>query len=301
MKAQCPRCAKNNKDTKKDNLHIYPDKSSYCFSCGYYTKSPNTVENMKKKLLSKFFRSKNTQTNLVANLPVTQQTESSDPTLENTEISPNITELIPDLTYSLPSAVRLFLASKGINAEMRAGNFFWNQSEQSLVYPVFGPTGVMTFACLKYFGDNKVHPKYITKGNYRNFYNVFGNKDDDIIFAVEDYLSAIRIAAITNPITNLPYASYPIFGSVFIKEHISSLCIKFPALVLMLDPDKRKESIKIKQQYLHMFDHIQIAYTQKDPKDYSSEHLSEILATSYNNAKQALHNIFITEPSVHYN
>ena len=38
----CPRCQANGRDRHGDNLAIYPDGSSYCFSCGY-TENRNRV------------------------------------------------------------------------------------------------------------------------------------------------------------------------------------------------------------------------------------------------------------------
>lgn len=35
-KTRCPSCAKTGKDTSGDNLILYKDGSSYCFSCGFY-------------------------------------------------------------------------------------------------------------------------------------------------------------------------------------------------------------------------------------------------------------------------
>lgn len=32
---QCPRCARNGRDTSKNNLAVYEDESKHCFSCGY--------------------------------------------------------------------------------------------------------------------------------------------------------------------------------------------------------------------------------------------------------------------------
>jgi len=34
---QCPACASRGKDTRGDNLTVYPDDSTFCFACGYYT------------------------------------------------------------------------------------------------------------------------------------------------------------------------------------------------------------------------------------------------------------------------
>jgi len=49
-KEQCPDCAKNNKDTSKDNLAVYSDGQTHCFSCGKHgyvthtTKKPIQIE-----------------------------------------------------------------------------------------------------------------------------------------------------------------------------------------------------------------------------------------------------------------
>lgn len=34
-KTRCPKCAENGRDRSKDNLGVYSDGHSYCFSCGY--------------------------------------------------------------------------------------------------------------------------------------------------------------------------------------------------------------------------------------------------------------------------
>ncbi len=35
---QCPKCAEEGRDNSGDNLAVYEDDSTYCFSCGYFTK-----------------------------------------------------------------------------------------------------------------------------------------------------------------------------------------------------------------------------------------------------------------------
>lgn len=44
---QCPKCASSGKDTAEDNLAVYDDDSSYCFSCGYYKKGSHESMNTK--------------------------------------------------------------------------------------------------------------------------------------------------------------------------------------------------------------------------------------------------------------
>lgn len=43
-KKQCPRCAANGRDISKDNLAVYDDESSHCFSCGYTVPSKEWLE-----------------------------------------------------------------------------------------------------------------------------------------------------------------------------------------------------------------------------------------------------------------
>ena len=45
-KTRCPKCAENGLDTTGDNLGIYSDGHSYCFSCGYFLYG-NSLEKLK--------------------------------------------------------------------------------------------------------------------------------------------------------------------------------------------------------------------------------------------------------------
>lgn len=48
-KTRCPKCAEQGKDNNRDNLAVYSDGHSFCFSCGYYT-SPNFKERIKNNI-----------------------------------------------------------------------------------------------------------------------------------------------------------------------------------------------------------------------------------------------------------
>lgn len=267
MKKQCPECASKGKDTRKDNLHIYPDGGMYCFSCGYYKKGNITIEKLKAK---------------VALLDKMQ------PTTNNTQSNNNEPMQYAKLTTKIPSEIRGYLASKGINAEVRPGNFLWEPDRKELIYPVYDESNNLVFTCSRYFGDDKNHPRYINRGSYKDNMLVFGNLDDSVVFVVEDYLSAIRIASLINPTTDKPYASYPMFGSKPIREHFFALSGKFLGAVLILDPDKRAESLAIKREFDHQFEHIDTAYMHKDPKDYTDEDLARTLKFNYGNAQNEL-------------
>jgi len=43
----CPQCRKNGKDRAGDNLAVYPDGGSFCFSCGYHESGTRYVPKMR--------------------------------------------------------------------------------------------------------------------------------------------------------------------------------------------------------------------------------------------------------------
>lgn len=47
-KTRCPRCAENGKDRHGDNLGVYSDGHSYCFSCGFGTNASTEAKLQKK-------------------------------------------------------------------------------------------------------------------------------------------------------------------------------------------------------------------------------------------------------------
>jgi hypothetical protein len=44
----CPQCRKNGKDRKGDNLAVYPDGGSFCFSCGYHESGKKYLPKMRE-------------------------------------------------------------------------------------------------------------------------------------------------------------------------------------------------------------------------------------------------------------
>lgn len=40
----CPRCRRNGRDSRGDNLVIWPDESAHCFACGYHRPSPLSIK-----------------------------------------------------------------------------------------------------------------------------------------------------------------------------------------------------------------------------------------------------------------
>lgn len=51
-KSRCPACAEKGKDKHGDNLAVYADGHTYCYSCGYYTSNNYYIKQPKKQTVS---------------------------------------------------------------------------------------------------------------------------------------------------------------------------------------------------------------------------------------------------------
>lgn len=267
MKKQCPRCASYGKDTRKDNLHVYPDGSCYCFSCKLYIASPLTQENISNQI-KKMEETKN--------IIVPEQ---------ETEIN------FSKLTTKIPSHVRNYLASKYIDPNFRHGTLYWDEKDEFLVYPVHDADGKIVFASCRYFGKNPEHPRYVNKGSYKYNPVVFGEEDKtNVVFVVEDFLSALRIASIKNPASGGGYCAYPMFGSIPYSRHMLKLTGLFLACAFFLDPDKRYDSYKYKMAWQHSFEAVDVVFSPKDPKDLTPLELKNIIETTVSDIERKLFN-----------
>ena len=91
----CPRCRSNGKDRSGDNLALYPDGHSYCYSCGYWEISP----------LRKRIENKMTSSNVIT-----------------------IVKLPDDTTGYLPIEAAQWLRQYGITAqEVEKHKFMWSE------------------------------------------------------------------------------------------------------------------------------------------------------------------------------
>ena len=105
QKRPCPVCRARGLDTTGDNLVLYEDDGhQYCYSCGYY-------------------------------LPGTLRARLSGPKVE----APVNLNFPDDYSQYMPRIALTYLAKYGITqSEVRANNIGWSESQQLLIYPVFG-------------------------------------------------------------------------------------------------------------------------------------------------------------------
>lgn len=155
---QCPQCAERGQDISCDNLGIYEDGHSYCFSCGYY--EPN------KKLVIPEFHS--------------LEEKNSD---NNTPPS--------DTSVYIPPKALTFLKKYGISdEEIKANSIGYSPSRHLLVFPL------QEAWVGRYFGDNPEYPKYVTYGIKRNLMHILPVVSRGLterVVLVEDLLSAIKV------------------------------------------------------------------------------------------------------------
>ncbi len=197
--------------------------------------------------------------------------------------------MLNTLSHKLPQNVRTWLASKNITPEIRKDLMFWDEQNEELIFPVYNKENEIVFSNNRYFGTDTKRPRYINKGSYNDNLLILGNSSDSIIFIVEDYISALRIASTPNKAhENRGYAAYPIFGCNPNHDHMLELSKNFLGAIFFLDPDKKREAFTLKMKYKHLFEYVDSVYNSKDPKDYSEDDLEHILKIHHRNGENDL-------------
>ena len=199
----------------------------------------------------------------------------------------------PWLSTQFPPNVRSWLASKYVEPEYRRqNNMFWNEMGQELVFPIHDENGKMVFTNARYFGKEAGHPRYRNQGNNTDHALILGDLEANVVFIVEDYISALRIGTakslgIYNP--ELRFAAYPMFGSNPNHDHMLELSQKFLGCIFFMDPDKHKEAQEFSLKYSQYFQGSGWIHSKKDPKDYTPPDLNLILTS---HVQQMEHRLF---------
>lgn len=238
-KTRCPECAKQNKDISGDNLAIYSDGHSYCFSCGYYS-SPSL------------------ESKLSPQKQIKRGYSIIDPLPED------ITKTFRKDAYAW---ITKYLDSKDI-----PNTLFWSEQKEYLIFPYFDSNNTLIAWQARYFGSNSLHPKWISYGKIHDLLNILPLNSTKItnLVLVEDILSAIKVSKVTTVM--------PIFWSVIPPSLLTRLrTLGYNNISIWLDPDKRKESIFFKQQAETYGLTANIIFSDKDPKEYSIEQIEKIL------------------------
>ena len=228
----CPSCPSS------DAYFVYSDGHGHCYSCGYHDPGTNSIESMRMKLAPTNLSSKDID--------------------------------ISKYTHSIPPAARVWLRKYGItDAEISKYQIMWNPDKYSLVFPIFSG-GRVVVTNERYYGHEKKHPKYLTRGNKTAHFNFFGKESDEIIL-VEDYVSAIKIARQAR--------SCPLLGSTVPMPLVLRLVDDgYKSVKIWLDRNKAKESIEECNKLSQFITEVKPIITELDPKEYNDEAICETIS-----------------------
>lgn len=230
----CPKCG------SKDNLGVWQDGQKWCFGCKYFIQGENAKS--LKSMQDRF------------NPP--QQEEKSDHDSSRPALPADYSRQLPDIATQ-------WLVKYGISKGERIKNHIgWSDKYESLIFPVFDVDNSLLLVQRRYFGTD-LFPKYHTRGKPESLIHVLGGSWPSTCVLVEDLISAIKVG-------RQFYAS-PLWGSNLSIEKIKRLSSQYAKLILWLDRDKAKDSIKFKWKALPFFDKVSIIVTNHDPKEYNDD------------------------------
>lgn len=157
-KTRCPECAKENKDRRGDNLAVY-ENGSYCFSCGYSSRTYSKPNLLKRKDIDIF--------------------------------------LPEDITLQLPIIAKNWLNKYEItDKEYLSNKLCFSPSKYSLIFPVWIEGNLEAYIG-RYLGDNHDHPKWVGYGINNKLYYILHNStyiNSTSLLVAEDIVSAIKIS-----------------------------------------------------------------------------------------------------------
>ena len=231
----CPSCH------SKDNLAIYTDHE-WCWSCSrlvFYNYHPRRINDVK-----------------------------------DTEVK--IVSLPEDIAGYIPAVAHDWIKKYDLTLkELYENNVVWSESRQLLLFPLFDDKHFLWGYQGRYFGSDPKHPKWTSKGNYKNLGKVYHppltTPKDSSIILVEDVISAIKISR-TTPCLCL-------FGSFVDLNKICTIYKeKHPKnFIIWLDKDKEKESRLYSLQLNKIGIPTSVISTTLDPKSYSSNEIEQEL------------------------
>ncbi len=235
---QCPICAKKGNDRNGDNLAIYSDGSSYCFSCGYFQTASG---------LSKL------------------KTKESIPTKDIRSIT-----LPADCDTILPARVKDWLSNYSLTEhDLKLHHVMWSEHWQRLIFPYIIDGKLVAWQGRSFSPTHK--SKWFSQGDLKNILYVCGNHLNKTVVLVEDIISAIRVS------NQQGVCAVPLFASHISTINMLRLAQFYDKLVVWLDKDKEKEAIKFTHDINLLGVNSQVIITDKDPKEYTNEEIHKWL------------------------
>lgn len=165
----------------------------------------------------------------------------------------------------LPNHAKEWLAKYELTKEqLDVLSPLYSFNKDLLIFPIYAQGELIMYQG-RYFGDNPKHPKYLTYGA-KDVLHILG-KQTDSVCVVEDIISAVKVSTVMQ--------AMPLWGSNLSLKDATRLSKMFTTLVIWLDHDKAKESVKQRQAFAPLFQQSLSIITELDPKEYSHEAIAE--------------------------
>ena len=238
----CPQCRRTGNDRSGNNLGVYSDGSEYCFKCGYY-QPPTNAGRLHKLVVGSTARA-----------------------------SKQIT-LPEDAISNIPRVGRDYLDKYQLtDKDIKRNTIFWSECWQRLIFPYFDYTGLLGWQG-RYLGIDKTKPKWYSQGDLKLILHIVGNVKSNRCVIVEDTISAIKVGHLGT------IAASPLFGSHLSTQRILQLKLLYDTIYLWLDPDMRLKVIKFAQHAQQLGLNTRCIFSEKDPKEYTTEEIKLYLDT----------------------
>jgi hypothetical protein len=176
-----------------------------------------------------------------------------------------------DLSKDIPKEPYTWLKSYALtNEEISGNNIGWSEENSVLVFPFYGENNNVLCWQGRYFPAR--NPKVYTSGYPDNHILLHVSPSGGYskrVIVVEDSVSAIKVSRVCD--------STELLGSNLSKHKAVGLSKLYNHLTIWLDYDKIKEMVKFTEKYRCIYDKIDFIITKKDPKEYSTYEIKEIL------------------------
>lgn len=236
-KTRCPKCAESGRDRSGDNLGIYSDGHSFCYSCGYTTGA--TVSGKLNKQ-----------------------------TKQHKEL-----QALPEDTATWLSPEAMEWLHKYFNNTADFPICYWSESERKLIFPIMDKQMTHMLAWqYRYLGTNPSHPKWVGYGITEEllYLQKRGARCTGRIVLVEDILSTHKVGHISP--TLCLFGSH-----ISLKRLVALKLLGYTEIVIWLDWDKRDYAIKAAQLAQSIGLKARVIHTQLDPKEFSYEQIKNHL------------------------
>ena len=217
----------------------YEDGSAYCYVCGY------TIHGNGYKKVQELVKGRcdDKEEKLLKHLP-------------------------HDCTEDLSLESLHWLSKYDITTqEIQDNGLLWSEEKKLLVFPFVIGNELQAWQG-RYFGPNKEHPKWVTRG-VKNFVKQYGlNFSREKCVLAEDVISAIKVGRVCR--------SIPLMGSIIPKDRRMLLGSMFDRLIVWLDYDMKDKVLQMAIEMSQYTPTITVI-TEHDPKYYSTVEIERTL------------------------